>query len=134
MLQAVFTVTLSRPLADSLTLEFTTLDGTAVAGEDYQARSGTVTLLAGETSRQIAVNVLDDTELEGDETFSLLLSLPADTTLDVVITDGEGLGTIEDDDGSSTVGAANDNQVLLERGHGTSRAEVHGTGELQEAA
>ena len=133
MLQAVFTVTLSRPLAESLTLDFTTADGTATAGDDYQARSGTVTLLAGETSRQIAVNVLDDVQVEGDETFSVLLTLPAGTTLDVEITDGEGVGTIQDDDGSSVVGAANDNEARY-RNRDAPRVLEHRTAELREAA
>lgn len=111
MAQAVFTVTLSGALSEPLTLDFSTADGTATAGNDYQARSGSVTLLTGETSRQIAVNVLDDDQVEDDETFRVLLSLPAATTLDVEIVDGEGVATVRDDDASSVVGAANDDAV-----------------------
>ena len=68
---------------------------TALAGSDYTEASGTLTIDAGETTGTITVEVLDDGVVEGeDETFTVELSAPSGAT----IADGEGVGTIEDDD------------------------------------
>lgn len=87
-----FTVNLSAASSDAVTVKYATADGTATAGEDYVATSGTVTFAAGETSKTIAVTVLGDNVAEGVETFRLLLSSPTRAT----IADGTGVGTIND--------------------------------------
>ena len=70
--QAIFTVT--RASSDApITLSYATEDGGAVAGEDYLAAAGTVTLAAGQSSTQIAVTIFGDTQFEADETFTLRL-------------------------------------------------------------
>ena len=66
---------------------------TALAGLDYTAASGTLTIDAGQTTGTIAVEMLDDGVIEGDdETFTVELSGANGAT----IVDGEGLGTIEE--------------------------------------
>jgi hypothetical protein len=66
-------------------VDYASTDGTAAAGEDYEAASGTLTFaegetsqtfLDGETSQTFALNVLDDTDYEGDENLILTLSNP----------------------------------------------------------
>ncbi|RXL42078.1 hypothetical protein EO238_34940, partial [Citrobacter sp. AAK_AS5] len=58
-------------------LAYTTIDGSAQAGSDYTAKSGTVTFLAGQTSAFIDVAVTGDTAREGLETFFLRVTPPA---------------------------------------------------------
>jgi probable HAF family extracellular repeat protein len=91
---AVFTVSLSRPSADAVTVHFSTADGTAIAGSDYQASSGAVTFAAGEFFRKITVLVNGDSRDEYDEAFLVNLSHPTNASL----ADSQGLGTLVDDD------------------------------------
>ena len=66
-----FAVTLSRAASGTLTVDYATSDGSAQAGVDYTAASGTLTFQAGESSRTIEVGVLDDAHDEGEETLTL---------------------------------------------------------------
>ncbi|MCP9838831.1 type I secretion C-terminal target domain-containing protein, partial [Cyanobium sp. N.Huapi 1H5] len=102
---AVFTVTLSNAVAGGAAVNFTTADGTATAGSDYLAASGTLTFNgnAGET-QTIAVTINGDTVFEPNESFFLNLSAP---TNGVTLLDGQGLGTITNDDGRTITGTKN---------------------------
>ncbi len=91
---ATFTITLSPPSGGPVTVAYATEDGTATNPEDYAAMSGVLQFAAGETSKSVTVPVVDDPELESDETFALLLSSPVASE----IRDGTGLATIADDD------------------------------------
>jgi streptogramin lyase len=90
----VFTVTLSAPSASTVTVAYATADGTATAGSDYNATSGTLTFNPGVTTQTITVNVIGDTIVEPDETFTVNLSSPVGATIAV----GTGTGTIVNDD------------------------------------
>ncbi|HEV7394867.1 MAG TPA: Calx-beta domain-containing protein [Pyrinomonadaceae bacterium] len=57
----------------SLTIDYATIDGTATAGLDYTATSGTLTFNAGETSKIIQIPILDDAVTELDENFTVVL-------------------------------------------------------------
>ena len=89
-----FAVTLGAASAERVTVDYATADGTAKAGEDYTAASGTLTFPPGETARTIAVTVLDDAKDEGEETFALRLSDASGATL----ADAEATGTITNTD------------------------------------
>ena len=89
-----FAVTLDRARHDTVTVDYATADGTATAGDDYTAASGTLTFAAGETTKTVSVAILDDLHDEGEETLTLRLSNP----LGVRIADGEATGTIENTD------------------------------------
>ena len=78
-----------------MTVDYATADGTAHAPDDYQAGSGTLTFAAGQTTRTVTVPVNGDLLNETDETYFLNLSGPTNAT----IGDGQGIGTILDDDG-----------------------------------
>jgi hypothetical protein len=91
---AIFTVSLSAASGRSVTVQFATANGTASAGNDYVAQTGTLTFPAGATSQPVSVWVLGDTVPERSETFFINLSNPTNAT----IADGQGLGTIQDDD------------------------------------
>lgn len=72
---------------DSLaTVDFTTADGTAIAGEDYAETAGTITFAAGETTQTTNIPILKDGNSEAIETFSVALSNPTGATLDSQIT------------------------------------------------
>ena len=89
-----FEVTLSAAASVPVTVDWSTADGTATAGEDYVASSATLTVAAGEMGHTIAVTVLDDAHDEGEETFALHLS---DTT-GAELADAEATGTIANSD------------------------------------
>ena len=78
---ADFIVTLDPAASVEVTVEYATSDGTganaAVAGEDYAARTGTLTFAPGETKKTVSVPILDDTVQDSGETFTLTLSNPA---------------------------------------------------------
>ena len=93
---ATFTVTLSDPITELVTVNFGTVaGGTATLGNDYQPTSGTLTFNPGETSKPISVIVSGDTTNEPDETFFVSLSNPSNAT----ISKAQGIGTIINDDG-----------------------------------
>jgi hypothetical protein len=71
---AVFTATLSPPSAGVVTVDWATADGTALAGSDYLASSGTLTFPPGSTTQSFEVTVLSDGERERPETFLVGLS------------------------------------------------------------
>ena len=92
-----FEVSLDRAFttaAHRVTVDYATADGTATAGEDYTATSGTLTFAAGETTKTVSVPILDDAVDEGEETFTFRLSNAAGAR----IGDGEATGTIANDD------------------------------------
>ncbi|MDZ7858593.1 Calx-beta domain-containing protein [Sphaerotilus sp.] len=96
---ATFTVTLTGAASTPVTVRYASEDGTALAGSDYTAVTGTLTFAPGERTKTISVPINDDTVFEGPETFTINLSSPSDNAL---IVDGLGLGTIKDD-GTGTV-------------------------------
>jgi urease beta subunit len=92
---AVFTVTLSAVSGNTVTVDYATADGSATAGADYVAVSGTLTFAPGEVSKQIVVQVIGDTLVEANETYSVNLSAPVNAT---IAGSGYGLGTITNND------------------------------------
>ena len=85
-----FVVTLNRAASGTVTVDYATSDGTATAGADYTAASGTLSFAAGETSKTVSVTVLNDAHDDGGETLTLTLS----NATGAVIGDGEATGTI----------------------------------------
>ena len=92
-----FSVTLSHLSSRTVTVAYATSDGSAQAGSDYTAKTGTLTFNTGDTSQTVSVTVLTDSDDEGQETLTLTLSNPSQATLD----DASGIGAIEN--GESTV-------------------------------
>lgn len=90
----VFTVTLSNPSDQPITVNFTTNPGTATEGNDYADNTGMLTFVALDTSETITVLVTGDTTFEGNETFTVDLYGATNAT----ILDNQGLGTILEDD------------------------------------
>ena len=94
---AEFTVTANAESSGTMTVDYETADDSATAGDDYTSTSGTLTFSAGQRTATIEVPVIDDSDEEQDETFTVRLANPAGATIE----DDEGIGTIRDDDGTS---------------------------------
>jgi predicted extracellular nuclease len=89
---ALFTVTLSAPSTETVTVSFATANITALGGSDYVSTSGPLLFAPGETTQTIAVDVNADPMRERVETFSVNLSSATNAT----IADGVGIGSIVD--------------------------------------
>ncbi len=88
-----FVVALDRASRDPLSVDWATSDGTATAGDDFTADSGTLTFTAGETSKTVTVTLLDDAIDEGKETFTLQLTNPQPVGT-LMLEDAQAMGTI----------------------------------------
>lgn len=93
--QFIFTVTLSMAYDQVVTVFYQTENGTAQAGSDYVAKSGTLTFNPGETTKTITIEVKGDKVKEADETFFIRLS---NASSNAMILDDTGLGLILNDD------------------------------------
>jgi hypothetical protein len=92
---ATFTIKYSGPGTAGVTVDYATANETATAGSDYTATSGTAALPSGGCKcTTVNVPILGDTTVEANETFEVNLSNPVNKT----ITDGQGIGTITNDD------------------------------------
>jgi hypothetical protein len=94
--QAVFYVRLSQPSDTAIILSYSTQDGSATAGQDYTATSGTLTFAPGETLKAVTVPVFGDLLVEGSETFSLVVTPTA--AIGNGAAGAAGVATILDDD------------------------------------
>jgi hypothetical protein len=93
--RAVFVVSLSAPSDQPVSVDFATLDGTAIeATSDYVGRTGTLVIPAFTTSDTIGVTVTGNITCETDETFSLVLS----NVVGAAAGDTVATGTITNDD------------------------------------
>lgn len=90
-----FTVGMSGPSPIDVSVDFATSNGTAMAGADYVAKTGRLSIPPGQVEGTISVGVKGDTLYEGSwETFTVNLSDPSNA----VIADSEGVGRVFDDD------------------------------------
>jgi hypothetical protein len=92
-----FVVELVKQGMGTITVQYTTLAGTAVPGEDYTAANGTLTFAPGETLKTISVPIIGDDVSEANETFTVRLQAP---TGGAVLARSVANGLILDDGGS----------------------------------
>jgi hypothetical protein len=98
---ANFTLTLSAPTTHRVTINYTTVNGTAEQGSDYTATSGALVLQPGATSGNVSVPVLDDLLDEANETFTFNVAPNLGN-----IADGESTVTINDNDPPPSISIA----------------------------
>ncbi len=91
--EAVFEISLSRPATEAFSVDFKTVNGSGRAGKDYEARSGEISFSEGQTSATVAIAIIGDTDIEPNETFTLVVDAP-DTVAEKTV----GEATILDDD------------------------------------
>ena len=104
---ATFTVTLSAASGQAISVDYASVNGSATAGSDYAAVSGTLNFAAGETSKTITVSITDDNLFEGSENFTITLSNPSNAVLGTAV----GTGTIVDNDAAPTVSSVSSPSV-----------------------
>jgi Ca2+-binding RTX toxin-like protein len=111
---AHFTVSLSSVSSQDVTVNYATADTTANSGSDYVATTGTATILAGQTSTDVAVNIVNDNVHEAaTEVFAVNLTAPTNATLG----NTQGIGIINDDDPLPSISVAD--VALVEGNSGT---------------
>lgn len=95
--QAELVVSLTGGVSENVTVNYQTQDGTAIAPGDYVGVNPPqqLTFLPGQTSKSIFIDINDDSDIELDETFNVVLS---DASANATIDDGTGVVTILDDD------------------------------------
>jgi hypothetical protein len=91
-----FTVTLSKPSGQTVTVNYASANGTATAGNDYIAKSGTLSFTSGQTSKTVSIVINGDVVIEGNETLFVFLS----GAVNASIGRARGIGTINNDDSS----------------------------------
>ncbi len=99
-----FTVSVSPTHSSAITLDYETVDGTAISHadvDDYTAASGTVTIPAGDSSATITIATTEDSDIEINDEFTVVISNPP---TGVTIADDTATGTIRNDDTGSVGG------------------------------
>ena len=122
--EITFTVSLSKAADAVVTVVASTKDGDATStagvtatslGKDFEQKTGTLTFDAGDTEKQFAVTLVNDTIDEDDEEFTVVLSAPSDNA---GLLDASATGTIEDDDGPMIVGVHREGRTVNEDAEG----------------
>lgn len=117
-----FPVRLSAPATVPVTVDFRTVDNTALSGSDFIAGIGTVTFQPGEVLQNIRVQAIGDIIPEQNEVFFVELSNP---TGGAVISDRQAQGLISDDDGGTPLPTLAINSLVLPaEGNGTNTTVV----------
>ncbi|MCI5056041.1 MAG: hypothetical protein MRY83_08020, partial [Flavobacteriales bacterium] len=116
---AAIEVSINYPISSDLTVDYSITGGTASgSGVDYLLNSGTATILAGQTTATINPSIINDTDIESDETISITITNPSSGFLG---TNTTHIYTINDDDNlrkidftaSSTAGNEGTSPVTL---------------------
>jgi len=110
-----FTVSLTGVTEVPVTVNYATSNGTATAGTDYIATTGSLTFAPGDIAKAVTVLVNGDTTNEANETFLVLLSGATGAT----IADASGTGAILNDDGASTASLRISDATTTEGNTGT---------------
>ena len=97
-----FVVKLNVKSTQTVTVDYTTHNGTATAGSDYVAKQGTLSFAPGVTSTNVSIIINCDKNKEPNETFTITLNNPVKAT----IADGTATGTITNDDGLALAATA----------------------------
>ncbi len=92
---ATFTISLAAAEPAPISVTYATQDATATQGADYVASTGNVTFAPGVVEQTVEISIVGDTDVEGDETFTLELS---DIAGDATFEKSSGVATILDDD------------------------------------
>ena len=132
---ANFMVTLGRQFGQSsnstITVDFTTASGTAVAGSDFTATSGTLVFLPGQSVKTVSVPLIDDATAESLERFFLNLSNASNAVItNDTLNGGLGVDRMEGGPGDDVYAVDNVNDIVIELpGEGTDRVSstVHWT-------
>ena len=118
---ASLVISLSAPSQDTVKVNYASANGTALAAKDYLTTTGEVSFAPGETSKTIAVPVLGDTLVEGNETFRMSLSAPVNASLSST---SSAIVTITDDDAIVVPSVSIVGATLVEGNSGSTQATL----------
>lgn len=107
---ASVTVTLSKASPDTVTVKYATQNGTAGAGADYTAGSGTLVFSPNQLTKTITVPLVDNASVDGSRSLNVVLS---DSTFAAIV-DNTGVVTISDNDSAPVVPTVTVSSVLAE--------------------
>ena len=125
--EMMFTAVIDQPVETDTVIGYETMDYSAVANEDYQPESGTLTIPAGQTQGQFAITVNGDNLPENTEGFIVLLTHVSGLG---VLLDTKAVGTIRDDDIPASYGILSVFDAELIEGDSGSAAPMTFTAEL----
>jgi hypothetical protein len=104
---ASFQVQLSGKSATAITVDYSTINGTAISGSDFTATTGKLTFAPGSLSQTILVPITPDNTVETNETFSIQITNPitvgASEAIGAIISTTSATATIQNDDVLPTV-------------------------------
>ncbi|MDJ0616359.1 MAG: Calx-beta domain-containing protein, partial [Calothrix sp. MO_192.B10] len=106
---AQFIFNLSSPSSTDVEFTYSTLNGSAIADEDYIATSGQVLIAKGETTATVEVEIVADTQLESAEIFALNLSGLSGASFENNQSEYSAIATIETDTLDDNEGVLDDN-------------------------
>ena len=118
---ATFDLVLDKATTGSFSVVYGTSDGTARAGEDFTAKTGSVTFAAGQTVQHVTVSLTDDLASEGAEFFHLALqSTPGGSASNqVIIADAQGTAVIgRNDAGAVSTPIVTCSPIVVSEGEG----------------
>lgn len=113
-----FVVSLDAAATGDVSFDYSTANGTAQAGKDFTAISGSATLLTGETQKRFTVDVIGDIDFEADETFVLQLSNLSGAVFQGGNETYSITGTIKNDDEADQVKIGTDKDDTIRTGTG----------------
>ncbi|MDB6034285.1 MAG: hypothetical protein JWM16_4623 [Verrucomicrobiales bacterium] len=114
--QALITVQRTGGGVGTVSVNFTTSDGTALAGSDYVATNGTLTFSNGQTSLTFTVPILQDLLVEGNETIDLALTVNPNTGSAILGLSAATLTIVDDDFSAGIMGFSQANYTVSEQG------------------
>ncbi len=117
---AMLTICASGISTTPITVNYTTLNGSAQAGLDFNNVTGTITIPAGQLCMNITIPIVDDNVQEPTETLFLSLTNPNGAT----IADPLGQVTILDNDDSTTTPAITINDITVNENDGTATLQI----------
>ncbi len=116
---AVLSISRTGDITKAVTVDYSTIDGTAKKSIDYTETSGTLTFGVNETSKTITIPIIDNTTYNGDRTFQVVLSNPfggavigVNGTNTVTIKDNEYLLSYTAGSNGSITGTTISNSVI----------------------
>ncbi|MDT4330219.1 Calx-beta domain-containing protein [Methylomonas sp. MED-D] len=108
---AVFTVRLDVANATTVTVNYSTSNGTATSGSDFTGVNGTLSFLAGELTKTVSVPIINDTALESLQNFFLRLTAPS---ANATVADEWGMASIVDNDAASGTPVVGINDFIVD--------------------
>jgi sugar lactone lactonase YvrE len=123
--EALFTVSLSSAFAEPVTVNYATANGTAIAGTNYMATSGTLTFAPGTTFETIRVPILDS----GSQTSSLSFTVNLSNPLAATLSNSQAVGTIQPSDTPATFYVVNDSTPTIGGTNTTYKYQASGSPE-----